>query len=53
MLSVNPIYVLLGGIAVLILLLHERARFLAALIVFVVVAIAAAQVFGVDLRFRK
>jgi len=51
--NVNPIYIVLGGIGLLILLLHERARFVAALIVFLIVAIAAAQLFGVDLRFRK
>ncbi len=47
----NPLYVLLAGIATLILLLHERARFAAALIVFLVVVIAAADLVGVDLRF--
>ncbi len=51
--SISPTYVLLGGIAMLVMLLNERARFAAALIVFLVVVISAAQVMGVDLRLWK
>jgi hypothetical protein len=47
----NPLYVLLTGIAALILLLNERARFAAALLIFLVVAIAAAQLMGLRLTF--
>ena len=51
--SVKPTYVLMGGIAMLVMLLNERARFVAALVVFVIVVISAAQVMGVDLRIWK
>jgi hypothetical protein len=51
--NISPVYILLGGVGLLILLLNERARFAAALIVFIVIVVAAAQVFAVDLRFWK
>jgi hypothetical protein len=41
----------LGGSAGLTLMLNERARFVAALLIFLIVAIAAAQLMSVRLSF--
>lgn len=49
----SPVLIMVSGIVALFLMLHERARVIAALIVFVVVLIAAADVFGIDLKFWK
>lgn len=46
MTNVNPLYVLLAGLALLVVLLQEKVRFVAALVVFLIVALAAAQMLG-------
>jgi hypothetical protein len=49
----SPVWIVLGGIGCLLVLLHERARIVAALAVFFFAMLAAAHLLGLDLRFWK
>ena len=47
----HPLLVFFGGIAFLIILQHDRTRFVAALVTLLIVVVAGAEIVGVDLKF--
>jgi hypothetical protein len=48
MFGINPTYILCGGALMLIVLLNEKARLVAALLTFAIVLFAAVKVLGID-----
>ena len=49
----RPIFIFLGGLCMLFLMLHERARVFAALVIFFFVVLSGASLLGIDLRFWR